>query len=283
VLTLQATSTCPSGQDVARELSPLLPNTEFAEHAPDVAEIVDDGTSFRVSLGTQSKRFADAERDCRERARIAAVFIGLLLDPPESLLPPEPVPEPRLEEPEAPRPPPRRPVERPSRLDFELGPALLVAPTASATAVPVLGGISARASWGKEVRLAAGVLGLFPTTLHYETADARVHWLPVDLAIRLRRPGPELDMAGELGVAVAVLRARGERVDISRQETRLELGARAGVVLRNWFSESLGAHVSLNLLWFPAPKELMVRPDERLGTTPSVWVGASAGVVWSPL
>ena len=280
-LTLTSNSSCPSAEEVARELTPLLPHTqvsvaEEATPSSDLrASIRDDGKKMRVRVGTDERVFSDPQRSCSERARASAVFIGLVLDPP--MLPePGPVraPPPVPSRPAAPAPaPPEGP-----HLTLELGPLLEAAPISDAATVPIAGGFGSRLSWGRGLGVAIGAAFLLPTRLQLPAADARLVWLPFDVSLRASREVSPVTLAAELGPELALLFASGDRVVNPRTSTRLELGARGALSLTWGMSRHLGAFTTLFGVWRPKPYELVVNPGVHSGTTPPLWVGASLGL-----
>ena len=78
---------CPSQQSVLTVLQSLLPSANAAG-APTGASVADRGAAYVVAVGDRTKTYPDADRNCDQRARIAAAFIALTLEP-ESV-PPEP-------------------------------------------------------------------------------------------------------------------------------------------------------------------------------------------------
>ena len=122
-----ASEACPTPRGLTAELRRLLPQTRF-ETSPEAAVeqvlIEDLGESFSVSVAGETRRFDDPKRECAERARLAAVFVALVLDPlhvpfaetkkepPKPEPPPEPPPEP------APPPSEPEPQREESTIDF---------------------------------------------------------------------------------------------------------------------------------------------------------------------
>jgi hypothetical protein len=280
-LQLSGNSSCPSANDVVSELAPLLPHTRISASdgsAPTdgvSASIDDEGDRVRIRVATEERVFKDAGRSCGERARTAAVFIGLVLDPPI-------FPETKPEVAAAPAPPPRvvatRPPRRVTPLTLELGPLLQVAPVSDATQLPLAGGFGGRLAWGRGLAVAAGAAFLLPTRLALPVADARVVWLPFDVSLRASHDAGPVAMAAELGPELALLFASGDRVKNPRTSTRLELGARGALSLTWGMSSQLGAFVTFFGVWRPKPYAFRVNPDLESGTTPPVWVGASLGL-----
>ena len=282
-LELSSNSSCPSAAEVIQELTPLLPHTQIEpsggddrKPAAESASINDQGERVRVRVAGQERVFRDPERSCRERARTAAVFIGLVVDPPilpeVERAPPKPLPA----------PPPQRAQPKPSPpgtpLTLELGPLLEAAPISDAQQVPLAGGFGGRLAWGRGLSLVAGAAFLLPTRLALPQADARLVWLPFDLALRATQEVETLALAAELGPEFALLFVSGERVKNPRTSTRLELGARGAVSLTWSMSTHLGAFMTLFGVWRPKPYEFRVNPGLESGTTPPLWVGASLGL-----
>ena len=72
---------CPASSRLSLALAPVL--RIAATSAPAVLPRVTDlGDRFEVAVAGQVGLYTDANRDCDERARIAAVFIALVLTPP---------------------------------------------------------------------------------------------------------------------------------------------------------------------------------------------------------
>lgn len=284
-LKLSSNSSCPSAADVLSELAPLMARTRVSTSdgsappdgsAPDgaSASIDDQGDRVRIRVATEERVFKDAGRACAERARTAAVFIGLVLDPPifpeATAKPPTPAPPP---EPVA-----ARPQGRATPLALELGPLLQAAPISDAAQLPLAGGFGGRLAWGRSLGIAVGAAFLLPTRLALPAADARVVWLPFDLSLRATRETGPVALSAELGPELALLFASGDRVKNPRTSTRLEAGARTALSLTWSMSSQLGAFVTLFGVWRPVPYRFRVNPDQPSGTTPPVWLGVSLGL-----
>lgn len=267
-LAVKADSPCPSREQIIEQLGALWPTTQFDDRATEAVQVGDHGTVVSVTVRGTTKTFDDAARDCMERARLVAVFVGLTLDPPQ-LEDPEPEPE----------PPPPEPTTTGAPLQLEAGPWVLWAPSAGTSNQPILGGAALRLLWGAPLGLSVGVAGLFPTTLRYDDAEVRAQWwLPLDAGARLQLVDGPYEIAVELGLTASVLSARGDGLPGAQRQSRLEVGGRGALVARTWWTESLGMYLSLNGLLFPRPYTFVVEPDETLGSTPHVWLGASLGL-----
>ncbi len=291
---VRASSSCPAAADVVRELGPLLPSSRVSVateaesgDAAALATIVDEGEAVRLRVAGQERTFRDAGRACRERARAAAVFIGLVLDPPilpepEPSKPPAPPPPPPPKPPE-PAPKPRALLASPRRepslpLTLQLGPLLQVAPSSDAAQAPLAGGFGGRLAWGRGWGVSFGAAFLRTTRLSLPAADARMVWLPFDVSLRTAHELGPVVLAAELGPELALLFASGDRVKNPRTSTRLEVGARAALSLTYGMSRHLGAFVTVFGVVRPDPYELKVSPDIASGTTPPLWLGAALGL-----
>src|SRR5262245_1353527 len=168
---------CPTPGQVSGLLAPLLPASRISASggpgsADDIA-ITDDGPSFRVAAAGQERSFVDPVRECLDRARHAAVFVALALDPPAiSTTKPPPSPE-RVEPPIEPFPQKAVP-----HLDLQLGAAVLAAPASSSRGAAGAFGVLGRARWGRELTVSAGA-GFLPGELSFRTVDTRVSWIPL--------------------------------------------------------------------------------------------------------
>ena len=277
-LALDSAGSCPSADDVARELRPLLPHTHIvieggAGGSDSRATIRDEGDTLRVEVGAERRVFRDPDRACSERARSSAVFIGLILDPP--LLPEaEPAASPPRDVAPAAAPPPATG----PHLAVELGPLIEAAPISDAAALPLAGGFGGRLAWGRTFALSLGAAFLLPTRLELPQADARLVWLPFDVSLRASREAGPVRLAAELGPELALLFASGDRVENPRTSTRLEVGGRGAGSLTWGMSPHLGAFVTLFAVWRPKPYEFRVNPDLASGTTPPLWIGTSLGL-----
>ena len=280
-LQVSSNSGCPSAADVVAELAPLLPRTRVsATDGPAAASegvsasIEDEGERVRIRVEGEERVFRDAGRSCGERARTAAVFLGLVLDPP---ILPETKPAPVRQAPLRPAPRPGGDVV-PLRLTLELGPLLQAAPISDAKQVPLAGGFGGRLAWGRGLGLAVGAAFLLPTRLTLPEADARLVWLPFDVSLRATHQAGPVALAGDLGPELALLFASGDRVRNPRTSTRLEVGARGAVSLTWGMSSHLGAFVTLFGIWRPKPYEFRVNPSLESGSTPPLWLGGSLGL-----
>lgn len=280
---LGPTDACPNPRGLVRELGRLLPQTRLATEPDGSGESVrieDLGGAFSVSVAGETRRFDDAARQCGERARLAAVFVALVLDPlnvpsEESKPPPPPAQPP--EEPE-PTPTPAT-ATVPADVDLELGPLLWVAASSASANVPRTGGIAARLRWGGSLALSLGVAGLFPAHLEYERASVEAVWLPFDVSLRVGQRLDAWELGAELGPIAAWLSVAGQEVAEARSDSRLELGGRIGASVRYWASSDIALVLSGHVASFPRPYRLELAGLGEVGRTPSLWIGTSIGAV----
>jgi hypothetical protein len=277
---------CPTPAQVVTVLRRLLPRTkvtaESGPAAPADAAIKDEGSHYRVSIAGQEREFVDNARQCAERARHAAVFVALVLDPP---MIPEPSDAPPA--PPAAAPPSLPPAERAATpspapatftaLDLTLGAALQVAPSAGERRTTVATGVMAwaRAKRGLHVALGAGVLrGAFE--FHGVVADA--WWIPIHLAVGMGFESDRWEIGAELGPSVNFLSVLARDLAQAQNQIRLEWGARAAGFSRFWFSKNIALYLSGEALVRPSRYALLIDPEGQVGLTPVLWWGGSAGL-----
>jgi hypothetical protein len=284
---LVASGACPSSETVWSAITMLVPKRAIDALPSSAAiEVSDLGDDYRVTVtkngAPRERTYRDTARDCEQRARFAAVFIVLTLMPPELLaeLPASPAPPPPPAVVAAPAAPPSSPAPAPRLVRLELGAFWDVAP-------PVLSAPSMTGPGG-ELRVAigrgrfAGVAGLGAQARASFTVDAleaREERVSFDVGVRGTRALGGLDLAGELSLAGAVFRAQGINTAAPQQQTRLDVGARAGLVLRLGSPRAriapiVGAHAT----FFPKPYDIATTPQGILAETPSLWLGATVGL-----
>lgn len=291
---------CPSAALVAEELRELMPDVALDVSA-DVTQsdviVADRDGSFSVKVRGQRRRFRDKNRDCTERARHVAIFTVLIVDPlrvpsntvdsgEEEPEPEETPPPPREREPEAtpefPAPiyvEPDLSSSRAATFDLSLGPLAQVAVQSDQQATTQAGGLGLRLRYGGNVGVTLGIAGLLPTSLHFEDAEARATWVPMDLGLSLSQQVSSWEVGVDLGLGAALLIVEGEALDQTQQASRLELGGRVGAQVRYWASDRAGVYGGLSGLWFPKPYTLEVMNLGVVGQTPTGWIGGSLGAV----
>jgi hypothetical protein len=280
-------SSCPRPEAVWSELVTLVPPERLEGRLRTVTrgktplvEIIDLGVPYRILAAGQVREYRDESRDCAYRARIAAVFVALAIDPAE--LPTQLPAQPSMPLPVAQSPPPAPranppPIDEPqsARARLDLG-ATVVGGVGPEDHV---GQVGAELRWsvgrhrlGPEV----GVTALLPVDNTVGGVRLRQWRLPVDAGLRARIAGPRFEQYGELGVSAALLSERALDLATSRAQTGLELGVRLAVGLhasRGRFTPF--AALSGELV--PLPPAIFALPAGTVGHTPIFWIGATAG------
>jgi hypothetical protein len=276
---------CPTPAQVVAVLRRLLPRTkviaETGSAAPADAAITDEGTQYRVTIAGQERFFVDGARQCAERARHAAVFVALVLDPPLVPGPAEPTPA------APPTPPPSPPPsERPAAvsppptlgaLDFTLGTVLQVAPAAGDRRTTVAAGVMAwaRAKRGFHLALGTGVLrGAF----QFDDIAADAWWVPIHLAAGITYETEPWEVGAEVGPSATILSVRGRELEQAESQVRVEWGGRASAFSRFWFSKNFALYLAGEALVRPSTYALLIQPQGPIGFTPGLWLGGSAGL-----
>jgi len=248
---------------------------------------MDRGDSFVVVSRGRTKAYPDPDRNCAHRARIAAAFIALVLEPgpvpseTEQVAPPPPAPAPRQEDR---TPAPGRSAALPWVRVAVLGAFQVSSPlglTSPGVALDVAAGWGsfggeAACAWiaGAEVPLARG-------------ATALLERIPCALGPVARLfVGPHVETDLKVGLALGALRAGGQGFATKFASVRLEVGARLAIDASLRLSPN--AHfvpvAGVEITYYPVPYDLVVQPAGVIAArTPGVWAGATAGVCWNVL
>ncbi len=274
-LRVQSDGTCPSGEQVSAALDYLLKGGRSPSSsdrvAPDlVLSVVDLGPRYQVSIGDQIREYVDGKRDCQERARVAAVFAAVSIEPPEvtarvqpSALPPATAAPPHAHHP---------------RFEFRVG-AVSDIPVQQAFRTVAWGGELRAVLTGHHWGLELGAGGQAPIDLAWGGHQARMLRFPLDLSLRGALRGPRVTASAALGPAFAIFHLRGEGAGVPVVDggTRLDLGVRAAVSLQVLPDARVSPFLTLHLSLWPRPYSAMVDPIGQVGTTPQVWLGATLG------
>ena len=277
------TPSCPTRDAVAQAVAQAIPpalhdGAATAGELPASVQITDLGDGFEVTVGREVQRYADPARDCTERARVAAVFVALVLSPPAA-----PAPRPTAPVVIAPLPPP---VPAPPAPDaFRAGVAARFDAAAgggqAATAGAAIGG-EARLSVGRHalgIQATAAVLTATESVL--KDVRVREQRFPCSLAATLRRrAGQHVELAGAAGVSLTPFTLRGQGLMSPSPSTRLDVGGRLEFTAR-WTGHALSPFAGVHVEYFPHTYDLAVTPLGAIGTTAPLQVGASAGVDFS--
>lgn len=301
---ISGASTCPSPAAVRTEVDLLVPRERLSARLRSLGgggplvEIVDLGVPFQVTAAGSTREYRDETRDCAYRARVAAVFIALVIDP--GSIPSARVSSPPREPtPVAPPPPPRAPADdavsaapaeaepaRPRRARVRLALGAAVEGGVGTDARIGQAGLGLRvAVGGGRWALAVGATALAPVDTSIGAIAVRQWRVPADVSLRAQgaiqlSEHRVLEPYGELGAAVALLRETGLDLATSDTRTSAELGARiaAGVHLAG--DSRIAPFLELHGELVPSPPAISALPRGVGGHTPLVWVGAAAGAAW---
>ena len=265
---------CPTRDAVAQALSPALGKTTSGTLPADV-QITDAGDAFEVAVRGQVQRYSDPARDCVERARIAAVFVALVLSPPATPPLPAPPPAPIV----LPPPPPAPPVTTTTIQTAIAGRSdTAVAGGRTATTGTAIGA-EARLSVGRRalaVEAAAGALSSTTSTLGQ--VRVREQRFPCSVAATFRRhAGAHVELAGALGVSLTPFTLKGQGLMSPSPATRLDVGGRAEVAAR-WTGHAVAPFAGVHVEYFPHTYDIAVMPAGAIGRTAPLQVGISAGL-----
>ncbi len=282
---IEGTSACPEPRAVWGALGALVVIDAVEQRLRAMTgqaravEVTDLGAAFRVRAGDRAREYEDPERDCGNRAKLAALFVALAADSaddPTTAQPPPPPPAP---------PPPVaaavvvQPGPAPLRshvLHLEVGADARVGVGAS-TVAP--GGL-AQLAWGRgRLSIAGGVRGSAPAQATIGGVALRQWRLGAQIAARVALVHDRAVMPFlELGAAAGVLSERAVDLATSRAGLSAKLGLVAGggvsFLRRNWGSPFVLVEAELD----PVPPTVSALPVGDLGRTPRVWLGAAAGV-----
>jgi hypothetical protein len=287
---------CPQASAVEKVLATLLPTAAFS--GSPVATISDRGERYVVTVGEHAKTYVDSSRNCVERARVAAVFIALVLAPDAQ---PSPAPSatasstPRASAAPAPKPPAvAQPPPRRRWLRVDARGALALAPAKGLTAPGgelglAIGwgmfGASAECGWfsGASMNIEGGgsvLLRRFPCAL--------------GPALQLLPGAGRFEMNVAAGVALGGVLASGRGFSTNFDSSpRLEVGARAAVDagLHLGAPEAgpagtaslarLTPNIGFEITYYPVTYDLDVTLRGVASKTPSLWAGVTVGASWS--
>ncbi len=272
--------TCPTREAVAAALSPAVAHLRpDLDPLPTDFRIADLGDAFEVTAGGQTQRYADAIRDCPERARVAAVFVALAMNPPSIEPPPAPA---------AAAPPSSvqeiRPATARERIWLSLGLAArldrAVAGGSDTTSGTAAGGEIGVAVGRGFLGLEAMAGALTPTESVIGSVRVREQRFPCSLSAAVRRRASEhLEVRAGVGASLTPLTLRGQGLETTQPVTRFEVGARLALELRV-LARAFAPFASLHLEYFPRTYELAVAPLGDVGSTAPLQIGLAAGVAF---
>ena len=286
-------STCPRPDAVWSELVTLVSPERLEARLRTVprgktplVQIIDLGVPYRILAAGQVREYRDESRDCAYRARIAAVFVALAIDPAQlpaqspGQVPPQLPPQPVMPPPATPAVPEEAPPPHDDSLSprarLDLG-ATIVGGIGSEDHVGQLGA-ELRWSAGRQwIGPAAGVTALLPVDNTVGGVRLRQWRLPVDAGVRARIAGPRFERYAELGLSAALISERALDLATASSQTGLELGVRLAAGLHasrgRW-----APFAALSGELVPLPPAIFALPAGTVGHTPIFWIGATAGV-----
>ena len=279
-LSIDASGQCPKAEQVQQQLKPLLVETRIyvgSARASEVAWISDEGQGFRVKVRDVERVIANPARDCKERARIAAVLVALVVDPP---LPAAPnvAASPPAQKPEASASTPSLPPPSELRWALMAGGSAAVAMGAEGDhtwgAGPALRALVGEPGW--EVSLTAGFLS--PVLLDLESGGVRATRAPLDLSASLLFGSANVRGVAGAGVAGALVHFTGTGLSQARSTLRFDLGLHTHAGFRFRFGPELWGLAEVSATYFPRPYEFEVPPNGVVGRTPAFWLATTLGV-----
>jgi len=267
-------------------LSPVL-TADSLRTAAEPPRVIDLGDRYVVTAAGQSALYADPARDCGERARVAAVFIALALNPPAlpaapAVVSPAPVPPPPAPSPPEPTPDEAGPSSPSGRAWREVAAAARIdlafdeedAP-GDATVGPELRFATGKEEWGIAVTAAA----LWPTTTRFTAVSVQQQRFPFGVTAVFRRPVKSwLQLGGQAGFALALMRLRADEIEANARSTRLDLGARLVFEAVGPRGDGWALFAALRGEIFPRVYVLDTDPLKKVGVTHHYWWGLSLGI-----
>jgi hypothetical protein len=260
-------SSCPSPEAFAAALRAIFPDVLIGSDAGLRVELSDAGPAWHITAGAAERTFTDGEARCDERARNAAVFVALVLEPPQISLPTVP-------EVHATHVPSR---DRLLMVQLEVGGLF-------ETALKTANGLY---SGGAQLRLFVGsryvgavvaVAGLSPTELELRGTRVRLTRVPFDIGLRGRYRLHKVDLALDGTLVMGLQNTKGLDPGLGVEENRLEIGFRVVAKVEYWALRRVAPFIALQTEVVPKPYDLVVPGLGVAGTTPQYWLGAVAGV-----
>jgi hypothetical protein len=274
-LVVEAAGECPGRDRVLAALRPVL-GDEVMRSTSGVSRVSDLGDRFEVTALGQTRQYADVARDCDERARVAAVFITLTINPPMFAMPkPPPPPPPRIVAPPQPPPSPAPVVPRWASVGvgarFDGGSPL--------GSMEIATGAELRGVWGRGSIGAVATVGvLAPTETKLTSVVVHEQRFPCSVGVIGRRALSRFEGAISAGLALVPFTLHGDGLAMPQGGTRLDAGARLALELRLLSSAWLSPFADVHAEYFPRPYDVGVDPVGDIGSTGRLWVGAAVGL-----
>jgi len=303
---LAAGGNCPSPRAISRAVEELV-GRPLAASGKTESEIVveEDGDYFSVSVRQKTRILEDPTRDCDKRAKEAAVFVALMLAPPDFGPDPasEPPPEPAADEPEraaplatatsspgaapppssAPPPVAERSRPAPPRAPrtstrMALGVGLSGASSFSDSGRSIVPGLELLAALRFGPRFGTALEGTLELESRFVVSEVTIRAFRLPWAL-LARWGVGRGFFVDLGPVLAPTWIRAEELEGAATALRLEAGLRGALQLA-LPEPSSAPFVRLGADVFPIRPELELAPRGRVGSTPPFWGYLAAGLSW---
>lgn len=280
---------CPNAALVREMLEPLVGHErsltllESSDLARADVQVEDLGDDYRIALGEVERRHTDAARNCKERARVAAVFIALNLHaPPEAApvpaAPPAPAPAPIAKSIAQPAPP-RQSAANGLRWGLGAFGALAYVPKQRAVGGGGLEAWLQRELWQVGLRVAGLSTERLPVAPGAKGGHADLLRLPGLVFAGLLWRVSRFELGPTLGVALDLLTARGRGLADTRRIWRFNVGACAGLDTRLFLNERWALAARVDASFYPRAYTLRVPPEGREAETPRIWLSAQLGVL----
>ena len=269
---------CPDQAAVWAELGTLVPRDRFQARLVEVKgagpaiDVADLGASYRVTAAGRVRVYRDEARDCADRARVVALFIGLAIDPADTVAaapappaPPAPAPAPPVQ--------PRSPA--PPLVDVQVGPAFDVGLGSGSVAFAPAGLVDLAVGRGVLAALIAVAADL-PANASAGSVQVRQWRAPVTVGVRARLGRERVEPYAELGLATGPLVARGRDVVSPQTAVSIEVGVAAALGVR--IGGRTGGFLVARAELVPDPPDVFAFPAGIAGHTARFWIGAAAGL-----
>jgi len=245
-------------------------------------QVHDLGSDYRIVLSGVERTHTDAARDCKERARVAAVFIALNLHAPAEKVQPEAVAAP-VSAATSEAAPPRAATSRitPPTLRWGLGAFASVGYVPKQQAVGG-GGLDVwlqHRLWHVGLRATGLSAERLPVSPRAEGGHAQLLRAPAVLFVGLLWRVSRVELGPSVGLAVDFLTARGRGLAASERIWRVNLGAQVGLDARYFLSERWALAARVDASVYPRAYTLRVEPQGREAHTPRIWLSAQLGVL----
>lgn len=261
---------CPSAQMLRDKLEPLIDDDagEWEVSSSGLlragvmqASVRDLGERYVVAVDGLRREFEDSAHDCVERARVAAVFLALNLKPA----------------------PAKARAADTARAGLRLnGEGVYASEVKRGSGGGALG-VWLEYAWFR-VDLSAGAQAPLQIPLRaVEATRPSISLLrvPLRLSASCQWELGRIRVGPSLGLAVDLLRIRGEGAENPRTELRGNLGLSLAANLRIRLSDHWSLGLSIGVEALARAYELEVGPTNTLlGKTPRLWLSAGLGVEW---